>query len=181
VPTAADPDLTVTGIAQALYIKNEWEKERAFGIPLLDKIYTSPLTRALQTCNIAFGWLKKCQPKLPILVVEVSTKVVSVELFFETFDPQNCREQNGVYTYDRRGSRTYISNNFPEYHLEDGFSEEDTQWLCDIRETKTQMMARAQSVFDMIFNEEPPVTCEPALHIYHSDVLMAPPAGKAFA
>jgi len=44
VSIAADPDLTVTGIAQALYIKNEWEKERAFGIPFLDKVYTSPLT-----------------------------------------------------------------------------------------------------------------------------------------
>lgn len=87
---------------------------------------------------------------------------------FGTFDPQNCREQNGVYTYDRRGSKTYISNSFPEFHLEDGFSEEDMQWLCDIRETKTQMVARAQSVFDMIFNEEPPVTCEHALHIHHS-------------
>jgi hypothetical protein len=59
-------------VIQALHIKDEWEKERAFGMPMPDKVYTSPLTRALRTCDIAFGWLKKIQPQAPLMVVEVS-------------------------------------------------------------------------------------------------------------
>ncbi|KAF5349934.1 hypothetical protein D9756_009280 [Leucocoprinus leucothites] len=128
------------GISQALHIKNEWEKERAFGIPSLDKVYTSPLTRALKTCDIAFNCSKKYHPSIPILVVE------------------NCREENGVYTYDKRRSRTYIRNHFPSFSIEDGFSEEDLLWHPDIRENKIQMAVRAQSVLEMIFDEEPPVT-----------------------
>jgi len=55
------------------------------------------------------------------------------------------------------------------------------QWLCKIRETKTQMMSRAQSVFDMIFNEETPVItvsmhCKFIIHM-----LIVPPVGKMFA
>ncbi|KAJ3566660.1 hypothetical protein NP233_g6866 [Leucocoprinus birnbaumii] len=137
-----DSDLTIEGVNQALHIKNEWEKELSFGIPALDKIYTSPLTRALKTCNIAFGGMKKDHCSVPILVVE------------------NCREENGVHTYDKRRSRTYITRHFPTFHIEDGFSEEDRLWLPDARETKAQMAVRAQSVLDMIFDEQPALTRE---------------------
>ncbi|KXN88387.1 putative phosphomutase PMU1, partial [Leucoagaricus sp. SymC.cos] len=135
-----DADLTAVGIIQALHIKTEWEREQAFGIPLPDKIYTSPLTRALRTCNIAFGHPKQNHPSIPIVVVE------------------NCREENGVYTYDKRGSKASIMKQFPSFHIEDGFSEQDELWHPDTRENKSQMAIRAKSVLAMIFNEDPAVT-----------------------
>lgn len=73
---------------------------------------------------------------------------------------KNCREGNGVYTYDKRRTRTYISAEFPTFHLEDGFSEEDRLWVPDTRETKEAMATRARFVLDMIFDEQPEVTCE---------------------
>ncbi|KAF9448759.1 phosphoglycerate mutase [Macrolepiota fuliginosa MF-IS2] len=135
-----DSDLTPAGVIQALLIKHEWEKEQAFGIPVPDKIYTSPLTRALRTCDIAFDWLAKDEVKGPVFVVE------------------NCREENGIYTYDKRHSRTHIAKTFPRFHIEGGFSEEDELWLPDTRETKEAMAARARAVLDMIFNEAPAAT-----------------------
>ncbi|KAF7761011.1 hypothetical protein Agabi119p4_10420 [Agaricus bisporus var. burnettii] len=112
-----DSDLTPAGIAQALRIKEEWDKERDFGIPCPEKIYTSPLTRALKTCDIAFDWIANKQKS--VLVVE------------------NCREGNGI---------------------EEEFSEEDEVWVPDVRETKEAIAARARSVLDKVFDEEPQIT-----------------------
>ncbi len=70
--STADSDLTPAGVNQALAIKSEWEKESKFGIPLPGKIYTSPLTRALRTCDIAFDWLVQGEAKSSVLVVEVT-------------------------------------------------------------------------------------------------------------
>lgn len=85
--STADSDLTPAGVVQALHIKYEWEKERAFGIPLPDKIYTSPLTRALRTCDIAFDWLVKGEGRTPVLVVEVSSSIRGV-----TANPSRSKE-----------------------------------------------------------------------------------------
>lgn len=74
---AADSDLTPVGIAQALRIKEEWDKEHDFGIPCPEKIYTSPLTRALKTCDIAFDWIINKQKS--VLVVEVSASSLQDE------------------------------------------------------------------------------------------------------
>lgn len=73
---------------------------------------------------------------------------------------KSCREVNGVYTYDKRHSRTHISAQYPNFQLEDGFSEEDGLWVPDTRETKEAAATRARSVLDRIFDEQPEVTCE---------------------
>ena len=67
----ADSDLTAVGERQALHIKTEWDKERASGMPFPDIIYTSPLLRALRTCDIALGALAKDSDWMPVVVIEV--------------------------------------------------------------------------------------------------------------
>ena len=53
-PSAADPELTQLGISQASHAHDAWKEELAFRIPLPDKMYCSPLTRAIKTNEITF-------------------------------------------------------------------------------------------------------------------------------
>ncbi|KAL4076311.1 histidine phosphatase superfamily [Scleroderma citrinum] len=109
----------------------EWQKEHRFGIPLPDKLYCSPLTRAIQTNERTFSGL------LP-----GDRKTVIVE---------NIRELLGIHTCDKRRTRSYIQETFPEYVIEEGFAEEDQLWNPDIRETCNDIDVRAKEVLDMIF------------------------------
>lgn len=52
-----------------------WEKERPFGIPLPEKLYTSPLTRAIRTNQVTFDdTILPSGPKT--IIVEVSPQHV---------------------------------------------------------------------------------------------------------
>jgi len=130
---AADAELTPLGIAQAADARSAWKKELAFDAPLPDKMYSSPLTRALRTHQITF------QDVIP------SKKTLVVEL---------CREENGVHTCDKRRSRTYIHQTFPLFEIEEGFTEDDELWSPDTRETLNKVMHRAKYVLDAIFKED---------------------------
>ena len=50
----ADPQLTPLGEQQALDARSAWETERFFGVPTPEKLYTSPLTRAIRTNQFTF-------------------------------------------------------------------------------------------------------------------------------
>ncbi|KAL4081441.1 hypothetical protein V8B97DRAFT_26584 [Scleroderma yunnanense] len=67
---------------------------------------------------------------------------------------ENIREEIGVHTCDKRRTRTYIQETFPEYAIEEGFTEEDELWSPDIRETWADIDARARTVLDMIFESD---------------------------
>jgi hypothetical protein len=54
LPSIADPDLTDLGKLQAVEINQLWKTEIAAHIPLPQKVYSSPLTRALRTNVITF-------------------------------------------------------------------------------------------------------------------------------
>jgi len=130
-----DPQLTPLGEQQARHAHTAWEKERVFGIPLPEKLYTSPLTRAIRTNQVTFD--NTLLPSGP--------KTIIVE---------NMRERNGVHTCDRRRTRSEIHNTFPEYDFEDGFTERDELWKPDYRETYDDIDRRARYVLDMIFHQD---------------------------
>jgi len=65
----ADPLLTPIGKDQAHAIHREWSNETSSGLPPPHRRYCSPLTRALDTCDIIFG-TDGIHPQ-PVLVVEV--------------------------------------------------------------------------------------------------------------
>lgn len=67
---------------------------------------------------------------------------------------QNCREENGVHTCDKRRTKTYIESTFPTFQIEHGFSEEDLLWEAEVRESRTHVEERAKEVLDMIFNND---------------------------
>ncbi|KAF9448758.1 phosphoglycerate mutase-like protein [Macrolepiota fuliginosa MF-IS2] len=137
-----DPELTPIGINQAIEAKHGWEAELPFRITLPDKLYSSPLTRAADTLHITFEGtvLGDVEDKRTVVVLE------------------NCREENGVHTCDKRRTRSYIHKRFPNCEFEDGFEEEDELWDTDLRETKAEVAKRARNVLDYIFEKDPSST-----------------------
>lgn len=125
-----DPTLTPLGEQQAQAVSDAFKTEIPHGVPLPQKLYTSPLTRALQTNNITFFGLDRHR-----------TEVV-----------ENCREQIGDHTCDQRRSKTYIHETFPAVFFEKGFSENDLLWPGN--ETDQDVTNRAKKVLTTIFSDD---------------------------
>lgn len=53
-----------------------------------------------------------------------------------------------------RRSRIYIKKTFPEFDIEEGFSENDELHDPNVRETKSHVAERARAVLDRIFNND---------------------------
>ncbi|KAF8545994.1 phosphoglycerate mutase-like protein [Imleria badia] len=132
-----DPQLTSLGEQQAEEACAAWDEERRFGIPLPEKLYISPLTRAIRTHQVTFKFHNIPLPSGP--------KRIIVE---------NMREHNGVHTCDKRRTRSDIQAAFPEYHFEEGFTQGDELWTTDYRETHDDIDRRAKHVLDMIFQND---------------------------
>ncbi|KAJ7107747.1 histidine phosphatase superfamily [Mycena epipterygia] len=127
-----DPDLTALGKDQALGVNKVWQEELAANIPLPEKLYCSPMKRAIETNEITFRNISSGRP----LIVE------------------NCREYYGEHTCDKRNTRTYIQETYPQFDIESGFAEDDELWEADSREIPAHATARAQTVIDRIFQDD---------------------------
>ncbi|KIY47419.1 phosphoglycerate mutase-like protein [Fistulina hepatica ATCC 64428] len=129
-----DPELTTLGMEQARDVNSLWKQEISEGaLPLPDKAYCSPLTRALSTHMITFDGLMKDGMEPPLIL-------------------ENCREENGVHTCDKRKTRSYLSERFVGYDIEPGFLEEDELWDPNVRETEQHVVERARVVLNTIFD-----------------------------
>lgn len=106
-------------------------------IPLPESIYTSPLTRCLETTDAVFRDVfrregAKFQPVIKELL----------------------RERLTDHTCDRRSNRSVITANFPDYTLPPGFPEEDTLWRSNRFETPEEHTARKQQALEDIFDHD---------------------------
>lgn len=129
--TTADPELTPLGRSQASAAHDMWVTESQHIKP--DIVLSSPLSRAMET------WLLSSKG------LEMGKATVV----------ENCREEHGVHTCDKRQSHSAIAANFPnQFDFEPGFAEEDPLWLPDRRETKIEAQARARNVLDRLFAGE---------------------------
>ncbi|KAJ7250703.1 histidine phosphatase superfamily [Mycena rebaudengoi] len=135
-----DPQLTTLGKTQAEAVNKRWKEELAVHILLPDRLYCSPMTRAMQTHQITFDGVLPSK-RSPTVIVE------------------NCREEYGVHTCDKRNTLTYIKGAFPQFELESGFTEEDQLWEPNSRETKEQAEHRAKKVLDTIFQNDKDAAC----------------------
>ncbi|KAF8900284.1 histidine phosphatase superfamily [Gymnopilus junonius] len=127
-----DPLLTSLGQQQVSTIRNGLTQEVALGLPAPQRRFCSPLSRALDTCDIMFEGTWQEYPR-PVMVLE------------------DCREENGVHTCDKRRSRSYIAGYKPHFSFEEGFAEFDDLWHPNTRETKGNVAQRARKVLEMIF------------------------------
>ncbi|KAG9317785.1 histidine phosphatase superfamily [Chiua virens] len=130
----ADPELTELGIEQARDVNRAWRGELEYHIPFPERLYTSPMRRAIKTHQVSFEGLLR--PDIKTTIVE------------------NVREHNGVATNDRRRIKSEIAKDFPDYPFEEGFTEGDVTWDPDIRETFEELDARAKRVLDMVFDDD---------------------------
>ncbi|KLO14287.1 phosphoglycerate mutase [Schizopora paradoxa] len=131
-----DPNLTPLGVDQAKEAHKLWEVETSrFGLPLPARFFCSPLTRALETFTITFEGIVSSDKKAPLVM-------------------ENCREQYGVHTCDKRRSASYITSTFPDVVLEHNFSDEDPLYSPDWRESHSNVARRAKKVLDYIFFED---------------------------
>ena len=64
------------------------------------------------------------------------------------------REANGVHTCDRRSTKTFLHDRFPEVAFEEGFRENDELWNPDVREVNTELDERMKRLLDDIWKNE---------------------------
>ncbi|KAJ7046333.1 histidine phosphatase superfamily [Mycena alexandri] len=127
-----DPELTDLGKDQASRLNHLWKEELGAAIPPPEKLYCSPMTRAMQTNILTFEG--------------VSTR--------RTLVVENCREEYGEHTCDKRNTRTYISDTFPQLDIDGDLTEDDQLWEAETRETAAHATARAKTVLDQIFRDD---------------------------
>ncbi|KAJ3904356.1 histidine phosphatase superfamily [Lentinula edodes] len=130
-----DPKLTTLGEEQARIVNQEWKNELSFGLSVPASRYCSPLTRATRTCLLTFDGLPT-SAEHPVVIVE------------------NCREEYGEHTCDKRNSKSWISAHLPDFVFEEGFTEEDEIWTANERETHAHAASRAKTTLDMIFDSD---------------------------
>jgi broad specificity phosphatase PhoE len=106
-------------------------------VPLPGAIYTSPLTRCLETTKFVFQD-----------VFEQN------EADFQPIIKERLRERLTDHTCDRRSSRLWIAKNFPDYIIELGFSEENRLWTGGEWETAEEHAARKQQALEDIFSND---------------------------
>lgn len=61
------------------------------------------------------------------------------------------RETIGIHTCDRRSSKTAIQEEYPDYIIEEGFTEDDELWHAEQRESDSARNARLKRFLDDIF------------------------------
>ncbi|KAF5334281.1 hypothetical protein D9758_015537 [Tetrapyrgos nigripes] len=144
-----DPELTALGEEQARAASNAWRAELSYNIPVPNREarLCSPMTRAVKTHLLTFDFEDDEK--------EGKKKAIIVE---------NCREVYGEHTCDKRRSKTFLLDHFPQFEIEGGisadsgvftdFTEDDELWVADERETEVHLAARAEIVLDRIFGEE---------------------------
>jgi broad specificity phosphatase PhoE len=136
--TWADASLTPTGENQASALAEFWNTAYTTNkLPIPTTFYTSPLRRCLQTLDLSTG---------PILT--------SLSLPFHPIIKEKAREQIGVHTCDRRSTRSWIAAAYPDWTIEEGFTEEDELWKADVRETYEEQVQRMRELLGDIFESD---------------------------
>ncbi|GMF53224.1 unnamed protein product [Phytophthora fragariaefolia] len=131
-----DADLTSHGIQDAKskgppIIKAELER----GMPLIERIIVSPISRAIQTAQYFFG--KDQIANTPFICMET------------------CREHLGVDTCNNRRSLSELKLKFPDVDFSAVKHEEDMLWLPDKRESDEEIQTRAKAFVLELFTTIP--------------------------
>ncbi|ROW10703.1 hypothetical protein VPNG_05130 [Cytospora leucostoma] len=109
------------------------------GLPVPMRHYTSPLSRCLETTRIAFADLE----------------TASIKEKPETVIKEDLRERLGIHTCDRRRTRSWIHENYPDYNIDAGFTENDELWKPDRRESLDEHTLRINNLLTDIFEDNP--------------------------
>lgn len=135
-----DARLSKLGQSQAREHSKFWAKQLdEEKMPAPKRWYVSPMDRACKTLEITFEPLAKAGKVQ-------GWKPIVKELL---------RETNGIHTCDRRSPRSVITSRYPEYVIEDGFTEQDELWDPVYREADDAHTYRAALLLDDILSNLP--------------------------
>jgi broad specificity phosphatase PhoE len=137
-PTYFDAKLTELGENQTKELFSALQHmDKTAQIPF-DLLVVSPLSRAIETAQIAFSPLFN-DPKFPI---------ISHELIRETL---------GVHTCDQRRNLTQLRNLYPRIAFPGNFfvAEEDKLWRAEHRESDEEQRARALQFLHFLYDSYP--------------------------
>lgn len=134
------------------------------GIPLPQRLYSSPFTRAAHTFELSFDGIfgdglgegRNLRP----LVKEVKCAIVVCFGHTLISRKQVFRETIGKRTSDKRGKRSVFEKRFPTFLIEDGLTEEDELWKPDQLEAEAEQMERMYRGLEGIFAEDVTEECE---------------------
>ncbi|KAA1468583.1 hypothetical protein DENSPDRAFT_833940 [Dentipellis sp. KUC8613] len=127
-----DADLTLLGQNQARELGAAWQMELSRGMPLPQRFYCSPMTRALHTCKLTFERILPDDHVGPVVL-------------------ENLREWYGKNPCDKRSARSVITARFPSVEFDGDFTEEDTLWTHE-RESRAHVNERVGTVLDKVFS-----------------------------
>ncbi|KAG7663772.1 uncharacterized protein J8A68_002632 [[Candida] subhashii] len=125
--TWEDAELTPTGQEEIRSLSTQIQNTTDF--PEVEVYYVSPLRRTLETWDLTW---RNHTDKIPT-IKELS------------------RETYGLDTESERHSESYISENYPGFDFESGFSEEDVLWTPNVRENSQHRNFRAATLLTDIF------------------------------
>ncbi|GAA5895129.1 hypothetical protein JCM5296_000888 [Sporobolomyces johnsonii] len=128
-----DAALTPLGIEQAQAVNKAWKEQRRDGVPLPQRLYSSPLSRAASTLNITWKDILIDQGEVTPMIVE------------------HMREVIGLHTCDQRSTKTHLEKVFPDFAFDVSFSEHDQLWSPDWQESSQQQGLRVQQLLNRIF------------------------------
>jgi broad specificity phosphatase PhoE len=152
----ADAHLVDAGINQAQNLARFWiESEHHDGMPLPETLYTSPLARCLETTKLVFTPVLRSHQRSPQPIVK-----------------EFLREYLTDHTCDRRSSKSWIHENYPDYIMEDGFTEEDILWKTDKTETLEEHVIRKQRLLEDIFAHDESPFISLTTHSYAISALL---------
>ena len=69
-----------------------------------------------------------------------------------------------MHTCDQRSSRSWITNAYPNFAIEDGFGEDDELWNPDRRETLEEHTERSISLLQDIFSNDESISVALTAH-----------------
>ncbi|KAM5353829.1 hypothetical protein ACJ41O_000479 [Fusarium nematophilum] len=133
-----DAFLTDVGVQQARDLNSFWTQLiDVDGAPLPEVLYTSPLARCLQTTSLVF-----------------SSVMESHSAPFKPIVKELLRERITLHTCDFRRPRRWIAQSYPDYVIEEGFTEEDG-FAKEGREEETdgEHVRRKQQALEEIFED----------------------------
>jgi len=160
----ADSELHPTGIQQVTELGEIWSQAVAEGMmPLPGTVYTSPLRRCLKTTRLVLsGAFQQTGTPLEPRVKEL------------------LRERLTDHTCDRRSTRTWIAENYPDYDIEPSLTEKDELWRGDRWETDEEHVARKQQVLEDIFSTDKNAFLSLTIHSYALAAILAVVGAPAF-
>ncbi|KAI9102432.1 histidine phosphatase superfamily [Phlyctochytrium arcticum] len=131
LPEYFDAQLTDLGVHQLRENLAKLSLEIGQGLSVPEWIFSSPLTRCLNTTEILWGSITGNQYHPRVL--------------------ENLREEYGDHTCDHRRTRTELQVRFPHFDFAGLVDDEDTLWKPDERETEQHLDHRIQQALQEIF------------------------------